>query len=270
MIPIRDNIPSRTTPFVNYAILIACGVAFLLQLAAGSKGQVIVEQYGMVPARLTDPDKPIETRTPVRVRQGPWVVERELVRRMPEPPISPYITLLTCIFLHGGWMHFLGNMLFLYIFGDNVEDRLGHVLYAAFYLSVGVLAGLSHLLSDPSSTVPTIGASGAIAGVMGAYFLLYPHARVLTVIWVFLFLEFIVLPAWLLLGLWFALQLFQSWAAGATPGAGGVAWWAHIGGFAIGAGTVYLLRETSLLKRELPRAYPVTSSFRAYRGRSPW
>lgn len=270
MIPIRDNIPSRTTPVVNYSILVLCGVAFLLQLSAGSQGQVIVERYGMVPARLTEPGKPIESVAPKLERHGPYVIERKVVQRMPEPPFTPYLTLLTCIFLHGGWMHFLGNMLFLYIFGDNVEDRLGHVLYAVFYLAVGVLAGLSHYMADPTSTVPTIGASGAIAGVMGAYFLLYPHARVLTVIWVFLFLEFIVLPAWLLLGLWFALQLFQSWAASATPGAGGVAWWAHIGGFAIGAATVYLLKETNLLKRELPRAYPVTSSFRAYRGRSPW
>lgn len=129
---------------------------------------------------------------------------------------------------------------------------------------------MAHLLTDPSSVVPTIGASGAIAGVMGAYFLLYPHARVLTVIPIFFFLEFIVLPAWLMLGFWFVIQLFQGSLAAATPGAGGVAWWAHIGGFAVGAGVVYVLRQVGWIRRDLPRVYPATGQFRTYRGRRPW
>ncbi len=270
MIPIRDNIPSRTTPFVNYTILVLCGLAFLMQLAGARHGQVIVERYGMVPARLTHPDQPIVIRQTVPVQQGRFIFQRTQERKLADPPFSPYLTLLTCMFLHGGWMHFLGNMLFLYIFGDNVEDRLGHLGYVGFYLFSGVFSGIAHLLSDPNSVIPTIGASGAIAGVMGAYFLLYPHARVLTVIWVFFFLEFIVLPAWLMLGFWFVIQLFQGSLASATPGAGGVAWWAHIGGFAVGAGIVYLLRTVGWLGSEPPRVYPVTTQFRAYRGRNPW
>ncbi len=269
MIPLKDNIPSNTTPVVNYALLVMCGVAFLLQLAASS-GQEVVERYGMVPARLTHPDQPLVVSKPVAVRRGPWIIRQDVERKMAEPPFSPFLTLITCMFLHGGWMHLLGNMLFLYIFGDNVEDRLGHVGYVVFYLVSGVLSGLAHLLTDPSSVVPTIGASGAIAGVMGAYFLLYPHARVLTVIPIFFFLEFIVLPAWLMLGFWFVIQLFQGSLAAATPGAGGVAWWAHIGGFAVGAGVVYVLRQVGWIRRDLPRVYPATGQFRTYRGRRPW
>lgn len=269
MIPLKDNIPSRTTPVVNYIILILCGVAFLLQLGSAQDGQAVVERYGMIPARLTYPDRPITVREPVIVRRGPITYHATREHRLDEPAVNPYLTLITCMFLHGGWLHLLGNMLFLYIFGDNVEDRLGHLGYAAFYLISGILSGLSHLLSDPNSVMPTIGASGAIAGVMGAYFMLYPHARVLTVIPIFFFLEFVVLPAWVMLGLWFVIQLFQGSLAGATPGAGGVAWWAHIGGFAVGAGAVYLLRQAGLIRKELPRVYPATTPFRSYRGRHP-
>jgi membrane associated rhomboid family serine protease len=270
VIPLKDNIPSRTTPVVNYSIIITCGVVFLMQLAAGRQDQGLVERYGMIPVRVTHPNDEIVVRRQIVVRQGPYVFPREVDYRLPQAPLSPYLTLITCMFLHGGWLHILGNMLFLYIFGDNVEDRLGHVGYAAFYLFTGVLAGVSHLLSEPNSVVPTIGASGAIAGVMGSYFLLYPHARVLTVIPIFFFLEFIVLPAWLLLGFWFVIQLFQSGMGAATPNTTGVAWWAHIGGFAVGAGLTYALRSLGALRRELPRAFPVTSAFRTYRSRSPW
>ncbi len=270
MIPLRDNIPSVTTPFVNYTVLAICGLTFLSQWTTGAGGQRMVERYGMVPSRLIDPAKPILIRQPVMVRQGPFLIPAETERPLEAPPFSPYLTLITCMFLHGGWMHFLGNMLFLYIFGDNVEDRLGHLGYAAFYLFAGILSGLAHLLSDPSSTIPTIGASGAIAGVMGAYFLLYPHARVLTLVPVFFFLEFIVLPAYVLLGIWFTIQIFQGWLASATPGAGGVAWWAHIGGFVVGAALVYGLRGAGFLNRRIPRAYPVDRRFAVYHRQRPW
>lgn len=269
MIPLKDDIPSRTTPVVNYAFLVLCGVAFLMQLGSGRSGQGLVERYGMVPARLTHPGQTIVIHERVIVRRGLQQYQAIRKRALADPPISPYLALLTCMFLHGGWMHFLGNMLFLYIFGDNVEDRLGHVGYAVFYILAGVLASLSHLATAPDSVVPTIGASGAIAGVMGGYFVLYPHARVLTVIPIFFFLEFVVLPAWVMLGLWFVVQLFQGSLAAATPGAGGVAWWAHIGGFAVGAGAVYMLRRTGLIRRELTRVFPATTAFRAYRSRRP-
>jgi membrane associated rhomboid family serine protease len=166
-------------------------------------------------------------------------------------------------------MHFLGNMLFLYIYGDNVEDRLGHFGYLVFYIGMGVAASLAHYLTEPNSTVPTIGASGAIAGVMGAYILLYPHARVLTLVPIFYFLEFIELPAWLLLGVWFLTQLFSGTAALAGETFGGVAWWAHIGGFAVGAVLTAGLRAAGLLKPPKARVVPYARAFSHYR-KAPW
>ncbi len=270
MIPLRDNIPSVRTPVVNYAVLAICGVVFLVQITAGGDGQQIVERYGMIPARLTHPDKTIVVPHTDIIRKGPFYSRQTVDRPVSNPPFSVYLTLITCMFLHGGWMHLLGNMLFLYIFGDNVEDRLGHIGYLGFYLFSGVLAGLAHLFTEPGSVAPTIGASGAIAGVMGAYFLLYPNARVLTIVPVFFFLEFVVLPAWVMLGFWFVIQLFQGSLAAATPGAGGVAWWAHIGGFVVGAGLVYALRGVGFLQQRVPKAYPVASRFAIYHDRRPW
>ncbi len=229
MFPIRDNIPSRTVPIVNYAIIGLCALAFLAQL--GDQDDSLVYQFGMVPLRVFHPEERIEIREVVPV-PGRGIVQRVLI--LEPSPVNPWITLLTCIFLHGGWMHFLGNMWFLYIFGDNVEDRIGHVGYLLFYLFCGVAASFAHLMTNPESPLPTIGASGAIAGVMGAYFLFYPRARVLSVVPIFVFLHFIVLPAPVFLGIWFLLQLFQSQLITDVT-AGGVAWWAHIGGFIVGA-----------------------------------
>ena len=269
--PIKDNIPSRTTPVVNYAILAFCGMCFLFQLAGANRGQIMVERYGMIPARLTHPGKQIIVPLEITERHGQFLVRKQVKHPLPDPPLNnAYVTLITCMFLHGGWMHLLGNLLFLYIFGDNVEDRLGHVGYLAFYLGSGILAGLAHWATEPNSVVPTIGASGAIAGVMGGYFLLYPHARVLTVVWVFFFLEFIVLPAWLMLGVWVVIPRVQGTLAQATPGAGGVAWGAHIGGFAVGAGVMYLLRGLGWVRRPLTPVFPTTARFSAFRGRRPW
>jgi hypothetical protein len=206
----------------------------------------------MIPKRVLDRDgrvivREFETR---RTPLGPREFE---VRREAAPtPLPPVFTLLSCIFLHGGWMHFLGNMWFLWIFGDNVEDRFGHLGYLIFYLLAGVGASASHLAFNGSSTMPTIGASGAIAGVMGAYYVLYPHARVLTLIPFFYFFHTVMLPASLYLGLWFLLQLYQGAASVTRAVSGGVAWWAHIGGFVLGAGAVFALRKSGLL-RDAPR-----------------
>jgi membrane associated rhomboid family serine protease len=232
MIPLRDNIPSRTTPVINYAIIAVCSVTFLLQVGQKDGGQTMAQQYGMVPARLTDPDaEPVmEVQVPVRTGRG-ITVENVRIEIAPAA-VPPWMTLITCMFLHGGWMHFLGNMWFLYIFGDNVEDRLGHFGYLLTYLGTGVLASLAHYAASPGSPVPTIGASGAIAGVMGAYALLYPHARVLAVLPIFVFLQFFVLPAFVFLGIWFLIQTFSGLA---SPVESNVAWWAHIGGFVAGA-----------------------------------
>jgi len=231
--PIQDSIPSRTTPVVNYVVMAVCSLVFFLQLNDGSGGNRMVQQYGMVPLRISDPDATATMPQPV-VRQtvrGPVVVMEQ--RPMLASKVPAYLTLLTCIFLHGGWMHFLGNMWFLYIFGDNVEDRVGHLGFLLLYLGTGVMASVAHFLAGPSSSVPTIGASGAIAGVMGAYALLYPHARVLAVIPIIIIFRLIVIPAPVFLGIWFVLQLVQGLMTSGVAGAG-VAWWAHIGGFVAG------------------------------------
>jgi membrane associated rhomboid family serine protease len=234
MIPLRDDIPSRTTPIVNYVLIVICSLAFLAQQMSLDQSEGMISAFAMVPLRLSDPEA-----TPVlemqRAVQTPRGIEIVNVRQEIGPsPIPAWMTLITCMFMHGGWMHFLGNMWFLYIFGDNVEDRLGHVGFAGLYLGTGVLAGLSHYITDPSSPLPTLGASGAIAGVMGAYALLYPHARVLALLPLIIVFTTIVVPAPIFLGLWFVMQLSSGIGSLAGGAAGGVAWWAHAGGFAAG------------------------------------
>jgi membrane associated rhomboid family serine protease len=246
MIPIRDSIPSRTTPVVNYLILAICSLAFLVQLSSGDQSDRIVEQFGMVPLRLSDPSAEPEFQQQVLV-ESPYGREvRTITRRLAPPEISPILTLITCMFLHGGWMHFLGNMWFLYIFGDNVEDRLGHMGFLLLYLGTGVAAGVSHYVSARYSPIPTIGASGAIAGVMGAYALLYPHARVLAVLPLFVFIQTFVLPAPVFLGIWFVMQMFSGLTTSAGGSSTGVAWWAHIGGFVVGAAFAVMIGRTPL------------------------
>jgi membrane associated rhomboid family serine protease len=239
MIPLRDNIPARTTPVVNYTMIALCSVAFFLQLQEGAEDR-LVERYGMIPRRVMQPDEPVRI-VERQLHPSGRVVQSERV--LEAPAFNPWWTLLTCIFLHGGWLHFLGNMWFLHIFGDNVEDRIGHVGFLIFYVVCGVAASLAHLLTDPGSPIPTIGASGAIAGVMGSYFLLYPRSQVLTLVPIFFFLHVMVVPAPVFLGIWFLLQFFQG-TLSVTQGveSGGVAWWAHIGGFAMGFGITALLQ----------------------------
>ncbi|MCE5228139.1 rhomboid family intramembrane serine protease [bacterium] len=235
MIPLRDNIPSRTRPWVNYAIMILTCWIFIQQFRASGHGQdPFAEAYGMVPLRLTHPDTIIRYREPAIERVGRHRVAVERTHDIEPTPFNPWWTLLTCIFLHGGWMHLIGNMWFLYIFGDNVEDRLGHARYLLFYLLCGVAASLTHFVTNFNSPVPTIGASGAIAGVMGAYFWLYPRARVLTLIPLLIIFYTVVVPAPLFLGFWFVIQIFYGMQSFGAAGAEGVAWWAHIGGFMVG------------------------------------
>lgn len=223
MIPLRDSIPASRPPVVRNALIGVCAVTWLLQLMVG--GDELVVRLGMVPARLGDG---------IYLAREAWVPE--------------WLTLLTCTFLHGGWFHFLGNMLFLWIFGDNVEDRFGRVPFLLFYLGCGVAASLAHLLSSPDSPIPTIGASGAIAGVMGAYMFLYPKSKVLTLVPLGFILVDFVLPAPLFLGYWFVMQLFQG--AMHTGTSGGVAWWAHIGGFVVGAAVAGGLKLFTRLRPE--------------------
>ena len=209
MIPIRDTIRSETYPIVNTVLIAVNILAFLLELSQGQTFNKFIYVYGLVPARYSIPQ------------------------------VSAYFTVgqqvlpfLSFMFLHGGFLHLLGNMWFLYIFGDNVEDRLGHLRYLAFYLLCGLASGLSHLALNWQSEIPTIGASGAIAGVMGAYFLLHPRAKVLTLVPIFIFFQFLEIPAFVFMGVWFLFQFLS--AAAASANAGGIAWWAHIGGFIFG------------------------------------
>ncbi len=208
MIPIRDTIRSNSYPVVNTAIIALNVILFIIELTQGEGLNRFIYTYGLVPAKYTI------------------------------PAISAYFTLgqqmlsfLSFMFLHGGFFHLLGNMWSLYIFGDNVEDRLGPFRYLFFYLLCGFASGLSHLLINYHSQVPTIGASGAIAGVMGAYMILYPKSRILTLIPIFFFFQFVEIPAVFFLGIWL---LFQILSAASTAGQGGIAWWAHIGGFIFG------------------------------------
>jgi len=269
MIPLRDNIPPRRFPFVNYAILGFTTLVFVSQLLESHRGDRLVERFGMVPARVLDPDGKI-TVTQRRAVDTPFGI-RVVERRIEVPPaaLPPWLTLLTCIFLHAGWLHFLGNMWTLYIFGDNVEDRLGHLGYLAFYLLTGVAASAAHLAANTDSPVPTIGASGAIAGVMGAYMRLYPRAKVLTLVPVLVFLHMVVLPAPFFLGLWFLLQLFQGTISMGATEMGGVAWWAHIGGFAVGYLIASILGGRGVLHPQVEVIRPNTERIRVYRVR-PW
>jgi membrane associated rhomboid family serine protease len=272
MIPIRDNIPARSAPIVNYSIIGACALAFFAQLQQEVDEPSLVERYGMIPARVMHPGRTIEIPEATVVRTGRGIETRETVRPAAEAAVPARLTLLTCIFLHGGWLHFLGNMWFLHIFGDNVEDRFGHLGYLLFYLAGGVAASAAHLASAPSSPIPTIGASGAIAAVMGAYMYLYPHAKVLTVIPIFVFLQMTVLPAPLFLGIWFAIQFFQGAFSITATEATGVAWWAHIGGFVAGLAVAWILGRAHALRPRVEMTLPHTDriSLRPIGRRGGW
>ncbi|MDA7977135.1 MAG: rhomboid family intramembrane serine protease [Pirellulales bacterium] len=271
MIPLRDNISPRRFPIVNYVMIGICAIVFLLQVTAGDdRGSEIVESYGMIPQRVFHPDEPvvIEQRALQRTQFG--VEEVKVRRQLAESPVPAWLTLLTCIFLHGGWLHFLGNMWFLHIFGDNVEDRLGHLGYFLVYLVWGVAASGAHLLTNGSSPIPTIGASGAVAGVMGAYLLLYSRATVLTLIPLLYFIQVIVLPAPLFLGIWFLLQFFQGAISITATATTGVAWWAHIGGFVAGAAVAFALRGGGLTSPPVEHVRTQTDHVGGHRYATPY
>ncbi|PYR39777.1 MAG: rhomboid family intramembrane serine protease [Acidobacteria bacterium] len=221
MIPLRDVIPSRTTPYITVTIIGLNALAWLFEVSLPHEDlNQFLATFGVVPAYFAWP------------------------------------TLITSMFLHGSWSHVIGNMWYLWIFGDNVEDRVGHGRFIVFYLLCGAAAALGQVAVDPESMLPTIGASGAIAGVMGAYFVLYPHSRVLTLIpWIFI--QIVELPAIFLLGFWFLMQLFSAGTVAVTAashGSGGVAFAAHVVGFVVGVGGVFVFRKRQLDPWE-PREY---------------
>jgi membrane associated rhomboid family serine protease len=211
VIPLRDVIPSRTTPYVTITLVTSNVLVFLYQFSLGPAVNQFVIAFGLVPADFS------------------WV------------------NIITSMFLHGGFLHVAGNMLYLWIFGDNVEDRMGHGRFLAFYLLCGTAAALGQTLTVPNSVVPMVGASGAVAGVMGAYFVLYPHSRIVTLLPLFIFIQIIEVPAIFFLGIWFVMQLLSGVGSivAATEGepGGGIAFWAHIAGFAAGVLGVFLFRR---------------------------
>jgi membrane associated rhomboid family serine protease len=210
VIPLRDVIPSRTFPYITITIIVLNALAWFFEISLSQDVlPVFLQTYGVVPADFAPS------------------------------------TLITSMFLHGSWSHVIGNMWYLWIFGDNVEDRVGHGRFIVFYLLCGIVAALAQVAVDPGSQLPTIGASGAIAGMMGAYFVLYPQARVLTLLpWIFI--QVVELPAVILLGFWFLMQLFSAGAIAVTAashGSGGVAFMAHVAGFAVGALGIFVFRK---------------------------
>jgi membrane associated rhomboid family serine protease len=223
MIPLSDVIPSRTTPVVTVTLIVLNALVFLYEQALSEpRLHDFVAAYALIPAEFSVP------------------------------------ALFSSQFLHAGWMHILSNMLYLWIFGDNVEDRLGHLRFIGFYLGAGAAAASLQTLFNPLSAVPMVGASGAIAAVMGAYFVLYPHSRVLTAVFLIVFFDIIEIPAVFFLGLWFLLQLLSGVGSLGVSNAagGGIAFWAHIGGFVVGAliGLVLRSRDRRWQRYDLPYA----------------
>lgn len=223
MIPLRDDAPRYGTPYVTYFLIALNLLVFVFELALGTAERyALIYQFGILPAHITG------------LFSGS------------SPNISflgAALPILTSMFLHASWLHVIFNMWALWIFGDNVEDHLGHLSYLGFYLASGIIAAIVHMLFNIGSTVPTVGASGAIAGIMGAYFLLFPSARVLT--WVpFFFFFFTWLPAWIVLGYWFVVQFLSGAATSITnsnQASGGIAVWAHVGGFVAGLALIKIL-----------------------------
>ena len=245
MLPLRDRNPTSRTPVITVLLIIANVAVFLLVQKAGTLGTqddtTLTYEHAAIPCELT---------------QGHPLTEREIVDgtcvdtgRSAElfPDKNVVLSVFVSMFLHGGWLHLGGNMLFLWVFGNNVEDKLGPFFYVLLYLVGGAVAMVSQVLADPNSTVPVIGASGAIAAVMGAYLVWFPRARVLTVILIFFIFPF-ELPAWIVLSVWFVLQFF-------TAPESGVAWMAHVGGFAFGVAVAWFVRSTAWWRRRNPPVY---------------
>ena len=218
MIPLRDSNPSGTVPVVTIILIILNTIIWLYEVALGEQVSRFVMENGLIPLRF----------------MMSYKLEGGLLANADFP-------LFSSMFMHGGWLHVVGNMWFLWIFGDNVEDRLGHIKYLAFYLLCGIGASLAHVMFNTTSQIPTVGASGAISGVLGAYLICYPHARVHTLIIIFYFIRFLEVPAFVFLIIWFIFQLISGTAQlGAAGDTAGVAYWSHMGGFVIGIALIWI------------------------------
>ena len=217
MLPIQDEIRAHRFPFVNYSLIALNIIVFILELMAGPSLETALYEIALIPANVTAGFD-----------------------------LGDMKAIFTSMFLHAGLSHLLGNMLYLWIFGDNVEDRLGHFWYLVFYLAGGIMAAFAHVALNPNSVIPTVGASGAIAAVLGAYLILFPQVKVLTFVPIGFFLRLTLLPASLLLGFWFVLQLFNGLLTLGLADMGGTAFWAHIGGFVFGVLIGWLINKEHL------------------------
>jgi membrane associated rhomboid family serine protease len=243
MFPISDDNPRIRTPIVTWCLIGTCVLVFLWQVSLGDeRGQIAIFQFGMIPARLFGTG---ELRSDIAA-------------------VPAWSTLLTSMFMHGSWLHLGLNMLFLWIFGDNVEDSMGHLRYAIFYLVCGLAAAMTQALIHPDSAIPMVGASGAISGVLGAYLLLHPYATVRVLIIIVVFVTIVHVPALFVLGLWFITQLMS--AAFSPTGGPGIAFWAHVGGFVAGMALVPVFKQN-----DVPLFQPAHSRpFSIERRRGPW
>jgi membrane associated rhomboid family serine protease len=275
LIPLKDNIPTDRFPLVTVAIIAINVFVFLFLQGASLSGEQVdtktVVEYGAIPYRVTHPGKECDL---ARVQDattgaiGEDVVcegtgayraaqQAGALEKVDNPPW--FVTLVSSMFMHGGWLHIAFNMLFLWIFGNNIEDSMGRIRYILFYLLGGIAAVAAQIAVSPSAVVPTVGASGAIAAVLGGYLILYPRARILTIVFLFLFFTFIEIPAMVMLGIWIFLQFLPAVGQLATPdvgGGGGVAYWAHLGGFIFGMAAIMLFAHRKSTRYEQPR-HPV-------------
>ena len=221
MIPLKDTIPSRTFPIITIFLIIINVLIFFFEVSSGPNLERLLFTYGLIPKRY-------------------FLVSH----------LNRYMPFFTAMFLHGGWVHLLGNMWYLWIFGDNVEDAIGHKNFLLFYIICGIAAGFTHVYAHSSSTLPTIGASGAVSGVMGGYFVLFPYARIITLVPIFFFISIIQIPAIFFLFFWFMIQFFNGTFSIISPYTfTGVAWWAHIGGFVWGIVLVLFFKMWKIAKK---------------------
>lgn len=214
MIPLKDDNPTRTIPFVTISFIAMNILVFIMELMYAGDREAVVYAFGAIPYNITS--------------------------FAHTQPLHPFLTIFTSMFMHGGLFHIAGNMLYLWIFGNNIEDQLGHIKFIFFYLFCGIVAVLAHTMTAPSSTLPMIGASGAISGVLGAYVLLFPHARVHTLLFFFIFVKIVRIPALIVIGFWAIIQVINGLVSQGFLPQGGVAWFAHVGGFMAGLATIKL------------------------------
>lgn len=242
MFPLRDDNPTLLTPWITLALIAVNVIVWVYVQGAGMSEAALADsicRYGTIPAEVTG--------QAVGYVGGVQLAPGVAPCRLSEATHDALISGVTGMFLHGSWVHLIANMWFLWLFGNNIEDSMGHLRYAVFYLLAGVAAIAAHIFTAPASPVPTVGASGAISGVMGAYMLLYPRVRIQTLIFLLIFIRIVAVPAWLVLMYWFALQLLSGYSTRLEEATGGVAFWAHVGGFVAGVVLVKLFENRTLV-----------------------